>query len=55
MKIVIWDNCMVVEELNFPGTTGPDLHIDPYNLPNSLSVRRTDSRGLETSTVVSLP
>lgn len=55
MKLVIWDGCTVIEELSFEGTTGPDVHIDPYNLPESISVRRRDNMGREISTIVEFP
>ncbi|NUS01942.1 MAG: hypothetical protein HOV97_05195 [Nonomuraea sp.] len=40
MKITVWNGCSVVEERDYPQTAGPDLHIDPWNLPESISVRR---------------
>lgn len=48
MKITIWSGCKVEQELTLGREDeGPHLHIDPYNLPNSMSVARTDENGWE--------
>lgn len=45
MKVVVWRGCVVVREDDYPDAQGPDVHIDPWNLPNSASIRTQTERG----------
>lgn len=39
MKIVVWQGCRVLSEQEFEGD-GPDIHVDPTNLPEQIGIRR---------------
>ena len=54
MKIVIWRGCQVMHEYDIPDANGPDIHLDPWNLPESISVRRMQDDGTERSETVVL-
>jgi len=49
VKITVWYGCRVLVEREFEGE-GPDIDLDPANLPNSIVVRRNN-----VSTIVDLP
>lgn len=38
MKIIVWQNCQVVQEIEIPDAPGPDIALDPWNM--LVSIRR---------------
>lgn len=52
MKIVVWNGCQVIAEHTYRGD-GPDIDLDPDNLPEKIVVRRLVD-GREISQVVDL-
>lgn len=39
MKITVWNGCSVLAELEFAGD-GPNIDLDPKNMPEQIVVRR---------------
>lgn len=44
MRVVVWNGCTVISSTEYEGE-GPDIHLDPVNLPESLSIARNEGMG----------